>query len=144
MRRPVHLIRPLVALALAACGRGADSAAPDPVDPAAGSGIWAGNVVAEGRADGVVVGNNTTRPVGVFAAEEQILPVILWTSCTVANDPRLLAPGERRLLGRDAIPGVDVAKGRRTVHVYWWHPMAQRDGSTCADSVRAMVVRIPG
>lgn len=142
MRSPVHAALPIVALVLAGCGSAADSAAPEPT--AAGAGIWAGNVVVQGRADGVLVGNNTTRPVGVFAAEEQILPVILWTSCTVANDPRLLAPGERRLLGREAIVGLDVASGRRVVHVHWWHPAAGRDGATCADSVRMVVVRLPG
>ncbi len=144
MRRLAHAALPLVALVLAACGSAGESAAPEPIDPAARAGIWAGNVTAEARADGVLVGNNTTRPVGVFAAEQHILPVILWTSCTMPNDPRLLAPGERRLIGRDQIAGLDVAAGRREVHVHWWHPTPQRDGSTCADSVRWLVVRIPG
>ncbi|GLC24748.1 hypothetical protein [Roseisolibacter agri] len=128
--------------ALAACGDGdaltpTDSAGAD-VDR--GGGIWAGNVAVESAPGAVVLGNNTTRPVGYAVYGREWVAAALWGPCVQRTGCPTLAVAERKTVRASEIPGIDAT--RREVVVYWWHLVDDRNGGLKPDSIRSVVARV--
>lgn len=142
-----HLLSALALCALAACNGGTatltptDSTGATP-DRGGGGGIWAGNVVVESAAGAVILGNNTTRPVGYAVYGREWVAAALWAPCTQRTGCPTLVAGERKTIHAADIPGVDAA--RREVVVYWWHLVDDRNGGLKPDSVRSVVARVGG
>ena len=136
----------LTALALAvltACGSGAvtptDSTGAAE-DRGSSGGIWAGNVAVESAPGAVVLGNNTTRPVGYAVYGREWVAAALWAPCTQRTGCPTLAVAERKTVRASEIAGVDAS--RREVVVYWWHLVEDRNGGLTPDSVRSVVARV--
>lgn len=125
----------LLLSALAACGEKTDAPSAPDLGATPTGGIWAGNVVLEGLSGAVRAGNNTTRPVGYAVFATEILPVINWRPCTERTGCPTIAPGERRTIADDDIPGIGDG-GRGEVVLYWWHLVEGRDGRVAPDSIR--------
>ena len=133
----------LTALALAvltACGSGAVT----PTDSTGAAedrgGIWAGNVAVESAPGAVILGNNTTRPVGYAVYGREWVAAALWAPCTQRTGCPTLVAGERKTVRASEIAGVDAS--RREVVVYWWHLVDDRNGGLKPDSVRSVVARV--
>jgi hypothetical protein len=135
----LRLLLPALALAAAACDDGTTGPADGPL-PNVGGGLWAGNVTAASAPGAVVLGNNTTRPVGYFLIERELATRALWGPCTARTGCPSIAPGERKTIPAAEIAGV--GPGKRDVLVYWWHLVEGRDGTLRPDSVRAVGARV--
>ena len=142
----MNMLKPTVFLALglgaAACSKTmpTDSVGDvSPITTGANGGIWAGNVAVQGVGTGLRVNNSTTKPIGYFVVETELAMRIRWAPCTEATGCKTIAPGET-VIPASEIPGVDASN--RTVHFYWWHLVADRDGKLQPDSVRSTTVRL--
>ena len=142
----MNILKPTVFLALglsaAACSKTMPTdAVPRTTTGTASNpgGIWAGTVTAQGTGTGLRVNNSTTKPIGYFVVETELAMRIRWAPCTEPTGCRTIAPGETVIPASD-IPGVDATN--RTVHFYWWHLVADRDGKLQPDSVRSTTVRL--
>jgi hypothetical protein len=135
----LRFLLPALALAAGACDDGATAPGDGPL-PNVGGGFWAGNVTATGAPQAVVLGNNTTRPVGYFLIEGELAMRALWAPCTARTGCPSIAPGERRTIPAAQIAGV--APGKRDVIVYWWHLVEGRDGALRPDSIRSLGARV--
>ena len=103
-------------------------------------GIWAGNVAVESAPGAVVLGNNTTRPVGYAVYGREWVATALWGPCIQSTGCPTLAVAERKTIRASEIPGVDAS--RREVVVYWWHLVDDRNGGLKPDSIRSVVARV--
>jgi len=141
MRPTLPLLASALVLAAAACGSGAVTPT-DSTDAAVdrGGGIWAGNVAVESAPGAVILGNNTTRPVGYAVYGQQWVTAALWGPCTQRTGCPTLAVAERKTVRASEIPGVDAS--RRDVVVYWWHLVDDRNGGLKPDSIRSVVARV--
>lgn len=143
----MNILKPTVflafGLAAGACSKALPTDTVPDVSPitsgANGGGIWAGNVGVQGIGTGLRVNNSTTKPIGYFVVETELAMRIRWAPCAEATGCKTIAPGETVIPAAD-IPGVDATK--RTVHFYWWHLVADRDGKLQPDSVRSTTVRL--
>ncbi|MDF1505523.1 hypothetical protein [Roseisolibacter sp. H3M3-2] len=134
-------MRPLLLLSiltLAACDDGVVTPGGEPLPNV--DGIWAGNVAVAPAPGGVVLGNNTTRPVGYFVIERELATRALWGPCTARTGCPTVAVGERKTVPASQISGVEA--GKRDVLVYWWHLVEGRDGALRPDSIRAVPARV--
>lgn len=139
----------LAALALAALALAALVACDDggltPTDSTGalegrGGGARAGSVAVEPAPGGVVLGNNTTRPVGYAVYGHEWVAAALWGPCVRRTGCPTLAVAERRTVRAADIPGIDAR--RREVVVYWWHLVDDRNGGLEPDSIRSVVARV--
>ena len=141
MRRSIAAIAPFLLAAVTACG---GSGALTPTDSTGVTedrgGIWAGNVAVESAPDAVVLGNNTTRPVGYAVYGREWVAAALWAPCTQRTGCPTLAVAERKTVRAADIPGIDA--NRREVVVYWWHLVDDRNGGLKPDSIRSVVARV--
>ena len=144
MRPTLTAIASLVLAAAAACG---GSGALTPTDSAGAiedrggsGGIWAGNVAVESAPGAVILGNNTTRPVGYAVYGREWVAAALWAPCTQRTGCPTLAVAERKTVRAADIAGVDAS--RREVVVYWWHLVDDRNGGLKPDSIRSVVARV--
>jgi hypothetical protein len=141
-----HLLSALALCALAACDGGTEALTPTdstgatPDRGGTNGGIWAGNVAVEPAPGAVVLGNNTTRPVGYAVYGREWVAAALWAPCTQRTGCPTLAIGERKTVRAADIPGIDAR--RREVVVYWWHLVDDRNGGLKPDSVRSVVARV--
>ena len=126
-------------LTFAACDDGTSAPGGGPL-PNVGGGFSAGNVTATAAPQAVVLGNNTTRPVGYFLIERELATRALWGPCTARTGCPGIAPGERRTIPAAQIAGVE--PGKRDVIVYWWHLVEGRDGALRPDSIRSLGARV--
>lgn len=102
------------------------------------NGIQAGYVALLATAEGILVTNQTSRPIHLMAVERSTAALINWAPCTTGTGCAALAQGEQRLIPRNAILGS--SPDRREYVVYWWHAITQADGSVRAGNITSAVV----
>jgi hypothetical protein len=100
------------------------------------NGIQAGYVAFSATADGILVSNQTSRPIYLIAMERSLVPLLDWIPCTSGCPSQ--APGEQRLVPWNSVVGAST--DRREYQVYWWHAVSQPDGSLRAGNVTGAVV----
>ena len=104
------------------------------------NGIQAGYVALTATADGILVTNQTSRPIHLIAMERSLSALLDWIPCTSGAGCTAQAPGEQRLVPWSSVIGA--SQERREYLVYWWHAVAQPDGSVRAGTItNALVTR---
>jgi hypothetical protein len=136
-----RLSRPAVvlALALASWGCGAEAAVPTAISfETAPPGIQAGYVKIESRATGLVVDNQTERPIYLMVANAETLALMYWAPCTGGANCLALAQGQQR-----EIPYTDALAyeaSTKQYAVYWWNVIVQADGTPHVDNMHNVTV----
>ena len=126
--------RPLRILALALLAAGCHSSDLTELSyetPAPG--IQAGYVAVTPTGDGLVVVNQTERPIYLMAASRDILALLDWLACTGGDRCPALAPGQQRVIPWSLVVGFTPDTKQYTV--FWWHVLVLRDGTRRADDV---------
>jgi hypothetical protein len=136
MSRTSRTLRPflLLALALAAAACGADAATTQVISDDTGApGIQAGYVRVASTATGLVVDNQTERPIYFMAVNAEVLALLDWAPCTGGASCPSLVQGAKR-----EIPWASVVfyqQSAKQFTVYWWNVTVQPDGTARADNV---------
>lgn len=139
----LRLPRPFWIVALALCAAGchpSDITATDaiisnePTEP----GIQAGFVSVTPTSDGIVVVNQTSRPIYVFAVNAETLALLDWAPCTGGPSCPALAQGEQRVIPWVSVYGY--APNAKQYSVMWWHAVVMPDGTTRPSIVQGVLV----
>lgn len=102
------------------------------------NGIQAGYVSASARAEGILITNQTERPINVLAMERGMTALADWVPCTTGPGCAAQAPGEQRVIPWSQVLGA--APERKEYVVYWWHSLSQPDGSLRAGTITSVVI----
>ncbi len=136
MRSTLHLIFATLCLATtAACGSDSLTQVSYENGP---NGIQAGFVSFSATSAGILVTNQTERPIHVLAMERGMTALADWVPCVSGPSCPSQAPGEQRVIPWSAILGA--SPDRHEYSVYWWHAVAQPDGSVRAGTITSAVV----
>jgi hypothetical protein len=134
-----RVLRPflLVAFAVAPAGCRADAALTQTISYETGtSGIQGGYVRVTSTATGLVVDNQTERPIYLMAVNAEVLALLDWAPCTGGASCPSLVPSTKR-----EIPWASVVfyqQSAKQFSVYWWNVTVQPDGAARADNVHSV------
>ena len=101
-------------------------------------GIQAGYVAFSATGDGILVNNQTSRPIHLIAMERGMSALADWVPCTSGSTCPSQAPGEQRVIPWSAVLGA--TSDKKEYVVYWWHAVAQPDGSVRAGTITSAIV----
>ena len=136
MRYRLHLTLATLCLAFAAaCGSDSLTQVSYENGP---NGIQAGFVSFSATSAGILVTNQTERPIFVLAMERGMTALADWIPCVSGPGCTSQAPGEQRVIPWSSILGY--AADRHEYAVYWWHAVSQPDGSVRAGTITSAVV----
>ena len=136
MPTPVRSLATAFLLCLAgACG--ADRATVVSYESTPG-GIQAGYLAVSTRSEGILATNQTDGPVHLIAIERGTTALADWIPCTAGPGCEALPPGQQRLIPWSSVLGA--AADRHEYVVYWWHAVAQPDGTMRAGTVTSISV----
>jgi hypothetical protein len=101
-------------------------------------GIQSGYVSVTPTSDGLVVVNQTERPIYFVAINAEMLALWDWAPCTGGSGCPALAQGQQRLLPWSSVLGYDPST--KQFSLSWWHVTVMSDGSARADAVHTVSV----
>jgi hypothetical protein len=101
-------------------------------------GIQAGYVSVTPTSDGLVVFNQTERPIYFVAINAEMLALWDWAPCTAGAGCPALAQGQQRLLPWSSVMGYDPST--KQFSLSWWHVVVLPDGTARADEVHTVSV----
>jgi hypothetical protein len=131
IRRPAQYI--LLAIA-AACGGASPTAT---VYETNAPGIQAGYVSAAATRDGLDVGNQTSHPIYLVAAERETTALLDLAMCTGGPSCPALAQGQHRVVPWREVIGYSAAASQFVV--YWWRAEADANGTVRATGLQSLI-----
>jgi hypothetical protein len=95
-------------------------------------GTHAGSVSVTPTSDGLVVVNQTERPIYLMAVNAELLALLDWAPCFGGTGCPALPAGQQRLIPWSSVFGYTSASTKQYT-VIWWHGLVLPDGTVRAD-----------